>query len=62
MAHIEKRSLIRLGRDCLVVTVPAAWARFYGLKPGDKVEVISNGKMTVKPLKPGEEAPCLTKS
>lgn len=51
MASLSVRSLIRMGAGGLVVVIPKAWARSYGLQPGDKVVVIANGKLVVKPLK-----------
>jgi bifunctional DNA-binding transcriptional regulator/antitoxin component of YhaV-PrlF toxin-antitoxin module len=43
------RKIIKFGQSGLVVTVPKAWARYYGLKPGDNVQIIANGEMIVKP-------------
>jgi bifunctional DNA-binding transcriptional regulator/antitoxin component of YhaV-PrlF toxin-antitoxin module len=40
-----------MGRGGLVVTVPKAWAQFYQLKAGDKVEIVANGKLVVRPLR-----------
>jgi bifunctional DNA-binding transcriptional regulator/antitoxin component of YhaV-PrlF toxin-antitoxin module len=34
----------------LRITVPIWWLRHHGLKPGDKVEVVANGELTVRPL------------
>ena len=46
---MTERSLIRFGDGGLVVTIPKAWASYYGLKPGDKVQVVTNGKLTLFP-------------
>ncbi|MDP3062565.1 MAG: AbrB/MazE/SpoVT family DNA-binding domain-containing protein [Chloroflexota bacterium] len=34
----------------LRITVPVWWMRYHGLEPGDKVEVVANGELTVRPL------------
>ncbi|MDP2949712.1 MAG: AbrB/MazE/SpoVT family DNA-binding domain-containing protein [Chloroflexota bacterium] len=45
------RSLIsRNAQRELRITVPVWWLRLHGLKPGDKVEVVANGELTVRPL------------
>ena len=49
MPTMSFRKLIKFGGSGLVVTVPSGWARYYRLKPGDKVEVIVNGELIVKP-------------
>ncbi len=51
MATLTYRALIRMGDDGLVITIPKAWARFYQLKPGEKVEMIANGELLVRPLR-----------
>lgn len=49
MPTIARRKLIRFGESGLVLTVPKAWARYYDLKPGDRVEVIANGELVIRP-------------
>jgi len=48
MASIREGSLIKFGDGGLVISVPIAWARFHGLRPGDKVDVITNGELRVR--------------
>jgi len=50
MPSISYRALIRMGDGGLVITIPKAWARFYQLKPGERVEVIANDELTIRPL------------
>jgi bifunctional DNA-binding transcriptional regulator/antitoxin component of YhaV-PrlF toxin-antitoxin module len=50
---VQTRSIIDLGQGSFVITLPKPWVKFHHLKPGDKVEVITNGKLVVKPLKRG---------
>ncbi|PIQ95043.1 MAG: AbrB family transcriptional regulator [Nitrospirae bacterium CG_4_9_14_3_um_filter_41_27] len=54
MPSLMQRSLIRFGHGGLAITIPCAWARFYGLKPGGKVKVIANEELEIIPLKKGE--------
>ena len=51
MPTLVERKLIRFGDGGLALTIPAPWWRFYGLKPGDTVEVVTNGKLTVRPVR-----------
>ena len=51
MPSLFKRSLIRVGKDSLVVVVPKSWIRYYGMKPGDRLEVIANDELTIRPVK-----------
>lgn len=51
MPTLNERILHKLGsRGSVVVAVPRDWLRFYGLKPGDKVEVIADGDLIIRPL------------
>ena len=49
MPMLLLRSLIRMGDGGLVVTVPKGWAAFYGLKPGDKVELVADDEIIIRP-------------
>jgi bifunctional DNA-binding transcriptional regulator/antitoxin component of YhaV-PrlF toxin-antitoxin module len=49
MATLTYRSLIKFGTG-IALTIPKAWADFYKLKPGDKVIVIANRRLMVKPV------------
>ena len=40
MPSMSKRSLIKFGQNGLAITIPKAWADYYELKPGDKLQVI----------------------
>ena len=51
-----ERILFRVGEGSLAVTLPKAWVIYNRLKPGDTVEVIVNGGVTVRiKKKPGAE-------
>ena len=47
--QIEERTITRVGRSSLMVTLPKGWLRYMGLKSGDKVEVITNGEIIIRP-------------
>jgi bifunctional DNA-binding transcriptional regulator/antitoxin component of YhaV-PrlF toxin-antitoxin module len=49
MPNLVERSVINLGQGSCVICLPKPWLRFYGIKPGDKLEVISNGKLIIRP-------------
>ncbi|MGB9841554.1 MAG: AbrB/MazE/SpoVT family DNA-binding domain-containing protein [Candidatus Bathyarchaeales archaeon] len=50
MPQKENRKIIRIGKTSMGIILPKAWLRYFALNAGDKVEVISNGHITVKPL------------
>ncbi len=49
MPTLAKRKLIKFGESGLVLTVPKPWARYYGFKPGDKVEIVADVELVVRP-------------
>ena len=46
--QVEERTVSRVGGSSLMVTLPKGWLRYMGIKAGDKVEVISNGEITIR--------------
>jgi antitoxin component of MazEF toxin-antitoxin module len=56
MPTIYRRKVIRFGGG-LAMTLPAGWARFSGIRPGDALEVLVDGSLVVFPpsLKDGRE-------
>lgn len=51
------RKIIDLNQGSCVVCLPKAWMRYLGLNPGDQLEVISNGDLTIRPLKRADSNP-----
>jgi bifunctional DNA-binding transcriptional regulator/antitoxin component of YhaV-PrlF toxin-antitoxin module len=51
MPIVEQRMIYRVGKSSLAITLPQNWLRYFGLKPGDKVEITANGELTIRPLK-----------
>ena len=54
MPILEERMIYRVGKSSLAITLPRGWLKYFGLKSGDKVEVIGNGELTIRPRK-GQE-------
>jgi AbrB family looped-hinge helix DNA binding protein len=50
MPTLTFRKLIRFGEG-FIITVPKAWIRYYGLRAGDKLEVIADGELVIRPQK-----------
>ncbi|MEK6960391.1 MAG: AbrB/MazE/SpoVT family DNA-binding domain-containing protein [Nanoarchaeota archaeon] len=42
-----KRKLVKQGGSALTVTLPSAWAKRCGLKPGDEIDMEENGKTVI---------------
>ena len=55
MPTLTVSKLIRFGDDGLVITVPKSWVCHYGLKAGDKLEVVADGELVVRPKQPEEQ-------
>ena len=51
MPTVTSRKVIKLGHNGLVITLPAGWVRYYNLRAGDRLEVIANKKLIVRPIK-----------
>jgi phosphate uptake regulator len=49
MPQIEERTISKVGGSSLMVTLPKGWLRFHRIKAGDKVEVVSNGELRIRP-------------
>lgn len=60
MSTVFERRLIRMGNGGLVVSLPKAWITYYQLKAGDRVFVIANKKLIIKPfeIKKGSDDYC----
>lgn len=51
MPSLTERSVINMGQGSYIITLPKAWLRYFGIKPGDKLEVIANGDLIIRPKK-----------
>ena len=43
-----ERKLFKIGEGGIAVTLPKAWINYYGLKPGDKIEIIANEDLIIR--------------
>lgn len=51
MPTLTVRKLIKFGKDGVVMTMPKEWVRYYSLRAGDKLEVIADGELIIRPEK-----------
>jgi antitoxin component of MazEF toxin-antitoxin module len=51
MPHEEVRKIIKVGETSFAVILPRSWLRYYQLTDKDRVLVISDGSVTIKPQK-----------
>ena len=51
MPTLTLRKIIKFGKVAHVITLPMAWVRYHKLQAGDRVEVIADGKLTIRPIK-----------
>jgi len=50
------RKIIKIGECSHGIIIPKGWLRYYELKKGDQLEVITDGKIIIKkPLKKDDE-------
>lgn len=49
MPQLERRRVYAAGRS-FAITLPQGWLRYFGIKPGDEVEVVSNGNLVIRPI------------
>jgi bifunctional DNA-binding transcriptional regulator/antitoxin component of YhaV-PrlF toxin-antitoxin module len=47
MAALFERTLFKIGGG-FALTLPKSWVRYYGLKPGDRLEIISNDDLIIR--------------
>ena len=43
-----ERTLFKIGEGGFAITLPKAWVKYYNLQPGDKVEIIADGELTIR--------------
>ena len=51
MPTLTLRKLIKFGQTGLVLTIPKGWSRYYDLKAGDRLEVIANDELIIRPVR-----------
>ena len=50
MPTLTFRKVIRLGQNGFIISLPVGWVRYNHLKAGDKLEVIANKKLIIRPI------------
>ncbi len=51
--HTFVRSIVKFAQSNGSVRLPLSWLEYYGLKTGDKVELVTKGDIVIRPL-PGD--------
>jgi len=51
MPSVFERSVIDMGQGSYIIALPKPWLRYHNLKPGDQVQIITNGELKIRPLK-----------
>lgn len=49
MPIFEERTIYRVGKSSLAITLPQNWLKYFGLGAGDTVEITGNGDLTIRP-------------
>jgi len=57
MPVIFERKLFKIGEGGIAVTLPKSWINYYGLKPGDRIEVVIDVDLTIRVKVSPEEKP-----
>ncbi len=52
MPRIEQRTVLAFGRDSHCVILPKSWVDYYGLKKGDKIEMVTNDDIIIRVCQP----------
>ncbi len=56
MPLLVERKLFRIGEGGVAITLPKAWINYCHLQPGDTVEVVVDGDLTIRvKVKPEEK-------
>ncbi len=48
MPTLTERSVIDMGQGSYIITLLKAWLRYFGIKPGDKLEVTTNDDLIIR--------------
>ncbi len=54
MPLLVERKIFRIGEGGVAITLPKAWINYHRLQPGDRVEIIVDGDLTIR-VKPKPE-------
>jgi bifunctional DNA-binding transcriptional regulator/antitoxin component of YhaV-PrlF toxin-antitoxin module len=48
MPILVERKLFKIGEGGFAITLPKAWINYYGLKSGDRIEVLIDGDLIIR--------------
>ena len=48
MPTLVERTVIDMGQGSYIITLPKPWLRYFGIRPGDKLEVVTNGDLIIR--------------
>jgi AbrB family looped-hinge helix DNA binding protein len=48
MPTLQQRSVIDMGQGSYVITLPKPWLRYFGIQPGDKLEIETDGDLIIR--------------
>lgn len=51
MPTVTLRKLIRFGKGGFAITLPKGWVNYYKLEAGDRLIVIADGELQIRPEK-----------
>ena len=43
-----ERKLFKIGEGGVAITLPKAWVKYHGLKPGDIVEIVADDELIIR--------------
>ncbi len=45
MPTLVERTVIDMGQGSYIITLPKPWLRYFGIRPGDKLEIETDGDL-----------------
>ena len=48
MPTLVERTVINMGQGSYIITLPRPWLRYFGIQPGDKLEIETNGDLVIR--------------
>lgn len=48
MPTLVERTVIDMGQGSYIITLPKPWLRYFGIQPGDKLEIETNGDLIIR--------------
>lgn len=48
MPTLVERTVIDMGQGSYIITLPKPWLRYFGIQPGDKLEIETDGDLIIR--------------